>query len=126
MELESTPENVEYFPVANDSIPLGAEVYPLGYSSDQLKKMPIPARVVAKENSKQYYIEATCGSREWRFENPRTPISEDQYTISVENPSLPSEHPNYSLDESSGFVTKYSATTGIVEVLLFSMAKFMV
>ncbi|WP_114786310.1 S1 family peptidase [Vibrio tetraodonis] len=138
LELEGTPDNVEPLPVAERKIPLGADVYPLGYSSGQLKKMPIPAKVAAKENSKAYYIEAyfsecpnsphysniyynqpsikgdeaRCGFLEWAFENRREPISQTQYTISVENPSLPPSHPQYSLDESSGFVTKYGATRG--------------
>ncbi|WP_104401183.1 trypsin-like serine protease [Vibrio penaeicida] len=138
LELESTPDHVEFLPVASGSIPLGAEVYPLGYSSGQLKKMPVPARVAAKENSKAYYIEAyfsqcpnspnysntyynqpsvkgdeaRCSYLEYAFENRREPISQTQYTISVENPSLPPSHPDYSLDESSGFVTKYGSTRG--------------
>jgi hypothetical protein len=138
LELESTPEGVEYLPVAYDSIPLDAEVYPLGYSSGQLKKMPIAAKVAAKENSKSYYIEAffsecrnspnysnsyytqprsegdeaRCGYLEWSFENRIEPISQTQYTISVESPPLPSSHPDYSLDESSGFITKYGSTRG--------------
>lgn len=138
LELESTPDHVEFLPVASGGIPLGAEVYPLGYSSGQLKKMPVPARVAAKENSKAYYIEtlfsqcpnssyysntyynqpnlkaneSRCGYLENQFNNQTRTILQDQYTISVENPSLPPSHPDYSLDESSGFVTKYSSTTG--------------
>ncbi|MFY2507329.1 trypsin-like serine protease [Vibrio pectenicida] len=138
LELEGTPNNVEFLPVAAGEIPLDAKVYPLGYSSGQLKKMPIPAKVAAKENSKAYYIEAyfsecpnspnysnnyynqsstkgdeaRCNYLEWAFDNRREPISQTQYTISVENPSFPSSHLQYSLDESSGFVTKYGATRG--------------
>ncbi|ASG04896.1 MULTISPECIES: trypsin-like serine protease [Vibrio] len=140
LELESTPEGIEFLPVASDDIPLGAEVYPLGYSSGQLKKMPIPAKVAAKENSKAYYTEvhfsgcptspyysniyynqpsiehdeARCRYFEWAFKKTqsRNLAHATPYTISVENPPLPPSHPDYELDESSGYVTKYSSTKG--------------
>ncbi|ELI0350516.1 TPA: trypsin-like serine protease [Vibrio vulnificus] len=138
LELDSTPDNVEWLPVASGSIPLGAEVYPLGYSSGQLKTMPIPAKVVQKEHSKAYYIEAyfsecpqlpyysnsyfdqsrhagdegRCSFLEKNYRFNNLAASKTEFTISVENPPLPPSHKDYFLDKDSGFTTKYSSTRG--------------
>ncbi|HFQ5287362.1 TPA: trypsin-like serine protease [Vibrio vulnificus] len=138
LELDSTPDNVRWLPVSSGSIPLNTEVYPLGYSSYQLKTMPIPARVAEKEHSKAYFIEAyfsecssssyystnfynqpasigsegRCRYLESNFKDKNLSKSRTEFTITVENPSLPPSHQDYKLYEDSGFTTKYSATSG--------------
>lgn len=140
LELENMPEGVTYLPVASAPIPLGAEVFPIGYSTSNLKRMPVPAIVVEKENSPEYEREAdmaschnskyysnqyftqakslandtTCNylesSYEYRLEH--STYRPNVYSITVENPPLNQADPRWAVNELGTVVTKYSTFRG--------------
>ncbi|MBF4232488.1 trypsin-like serine protease [Vibrio anguillarum] len=140
VELESMPEGVTFLPVANQSIPLGAEVFPIGYSTSSLKRMPIPAIVAAKENSPDYEREvdmAQCNSSKYFSNNFFTQeysqidqescdwaetryeyrqehgiYKPNRYSITIENPPLDSSDSRFDVNEFGTVLTKYSTFRG--------------
>ncbi|MBF4227338.1 trypsin, partial [Vibrio anguillarum] len=127
-------------PVANQSIPLGAEVFPIGYSTSSLKRMPIPAIVAAKENSPDYEREvdmAQCNSSKYFSNNFFTQeysqidqescdwaetryeyrqehgiYKPNRYSITIENPPLDSSDSRFDVNEFGTVLTKYSTFRG--------------
>ncbi|PRQ63154.1 trypsin-like serine protease [Vibrio sp. V01_P9A10T6] len=140
VELESMPEGVTFLPVANQSIPLGAEVFPIGYSTSNLKRMPIPAIVAAKEHSPDYEREvemAQCHSSKYFsnnfFTQEYSQIAQEscdwaergyehrqehgiykpnRYSIAIENPPLDSSDSRFNVNEFGTVLTKYSTFRG--------------
>ncbi|AQS39440.1 Trypsin [Shewanella psychrophila] len=140
LELENMPEGVTWLPVAANPIPLEAEVYPIGYSTSNLKRMPIPARVAAKAHSPDYEREAfmrfcpdsiyfsreyftqeypfssvsNCSWRETsheKFVESGTYIP-NQHSITIENPPLDPSDTRWSMNELGTVETKYSTFRG--------------
>lgn len=140
LELENMPDGVTYLPVARDDIPLGAEVFPIGYSTSNLKRMPVPATVVAKEHSPDYAREvnmarchsskyfsnqyftqmypqaeqATCDWAEKNYEylHEQSVYKPNRYSITVENPPLDESDSRRIVNEFGTVETKYSAYIG--------------
>lgn len=140
LELESMPDEATWLPVASGSIKLGAEVYPIGYSTSNLKQMPVPARVVAKNNTPDYVREAFMRycpdsvyfSREyftqeypfssvvncnWREASHERWVEfgfyvQNSHSIAIENPPLDPSDKRWSMNEFGTVETKYSTFRG--------------
>lgn len=140
LELESMPEGVTFLPVAHEEIDFGAEVFPIGYSTRNLKRMPVPAIVAEKEHSPDYEREvdmSRCHSSKYfsnQYFTQKYPQSDqnsceiaeadyerrakaatykpNRYSITVENPPLNISDPRWSTNEFGTVITKYSTFKG--------------
>ncbi|CCN86063.1 putative Trypsin [Vibrio nigripulchritudo SFn27] len=141
LELESMPEGASWLPISHQEIPLGAEVYTMGYGhGKRLKKMPVPATIVAKEASEAYHTEArmvycpnskyfstqyisdkyeadedaVCDWLEQRLEKERDEgiYFPREFSITIKNPALPESHPKRVVNKHGTVVSKYSAEHG--------------
>ncbi|WP_200960259.1 trypsin-like serine protease [Aeromonas schubertii] len=142
LELESMPEGVTFLPVAHEEIDLGAEVFPIGYATENLKRMPVPAIVAEKEHSPDYAREVlisychsskyfsnqhftqkypqadqrSCEIAESRYEQRERSnnllYTPNRYSITVENPPLNISDPRWHMNELGNVITKYSTFKG--------------
>lgn len=134
------PEGVTFLPVANQSIPLGAEVFPIGYSTSNLKRMPIPTKAAAKESSPDYerevdmaqchsskyflnqfftqeYAQAEQASCDWdemnyAYRQEHGLYVPNSYSITIENPPLDASDPRFDVNGFGTVLTKYSTFRG--------------